>query len=85
MGLSHSLSSAGPLPKVVLKNNNKEVERSYDSCGEISKRWLLTEVRVGWNPWGFDFLFHNFVDADIICIRCGLAESVRQISKRERN
>lgn len=84
MGLSHSSSSAASLPRVVLKNNHKGEERSYGSCCEVSKSQLLTEVRVEWGLEGFDFLYHNLLDADIIFIRSGLAESGRQISKRER-
>lgn len=59
VGLSHSPPSAGPVPEVVLKNNNKEVEINHDSCCEISKRWLVTEMKVGWSPQGFSFPFRS--------------------------
>lgn len=59
VGLSHSPPSAGPVPEVVLKNNNKEVERNHDSCCEISKRWPVTEMKVGWSPQGFGFPFRS--------------------------
>lgn len=83
VGLSHSPSSVGPVPGVVLKNNNK-VERSHDSCREISERWPLTETKVGWSPQGFSFPFCSLVDADIIYIRCGLVKSVRKVSRKEK-
>lgn len=82
--LSHSPSSVGPEPEVVVKNNNKEVERSHDSCREISERRQLTEMKVGWSPRGFSFPFCSLVKADIIYIRCGLAKSVREVSRKEK-